>query len=324
MFKSVSYKSKQFLALVVKLFIVIGCGYFIHDKIFTNQQQSIYDFTSILIENHVFSLKNAFFLLIFTFFNWFLEMSKWKLLANQVQKISFYEAAIQSLASLTASLITPNRIGEYGAKALYFKKTLRKKIVALNLVGNISQLIVTIVFGGIGCLYLFFNFKIQFDFTNVIYALIFFVLLSLLFWFIDKKRVTIKGYSLPNFKNKITLYSKKLLQKVMLLSALRYLIFSHQFYFLILIFNIDLPYLDAMMCVFSMYVIASLIPMLSFFDVLIKGSVALLIFSFFELNETNILAIVLFMWIFNFVLPSIVGSYFVLTFNTNKLIQKKE
>ncbi|WP_347173705.1 lysylphosphatidylglycerol synthase domain-containing protein [Polaribacter uvawellassae] len=324
MFKSVSYKSKQFLALVVKLFIVIGCGYYIYDKIFTNQQQSISNFLSILTKNDVFSLKNALFLLIFTFFNWFLEISKWKILANQAQKTSFSEAAIQSLASLTTSLITPNRIGEYGAKALYFKKALRKKIVALNIVGNVSQLIITIAFGIIGCLYLFFNFKIQFDFTNVIFVVIFLILLCIIFWFIDKNNVTIKGYSIQYFKLKATNFSKKTLQKVMLLSVLRYLIFSHQFYFLALIFNVDILYLDAMMCIFSMYVIASIIPMLSLFDVVLKGSVALFIFSLFQVNETSILAIVLLMWIFNFVLPSIVGSYFVLTFNTNKLIQKKE
>lgn len=322
--KATSYKSKQFLALVVKLFVVIGSGYFIYDKTSTNQQQSFSDFYSILIENDVFQSKNILFLLIFTFLNWFFEIRKWHLLVNQTQKITLFEAAIQSLASLTASLITPNRIGEYGAKALYFKKELRKKIVALNLVGNVSQLIVTIAFGLAGCFYLFFNFKIQFDFKNVIYPLIFLVLSSLIFWFIDKKNITIKGYSIPYFKNKITDFSKKLLQKVMFLSVLRYLVFSHQFYFLLLIFNIDINYLDAIMCVFSMYLIASIIPMLSFFDVVVKGSVAILIFSFYQVNESSIVAVVLIMWIFNFVLPSIAGSYFVLTFNTNKLIQHND
>ena len=79
-----------------------------------------------------------------------------------------------------------------------------------------------------------------------------------------------------------------------------------------------------MMCIFSMYLISSIIPMLSLFDVVVKGSIAILIFSLFQLNETYILAIVLLMWIFNFVLPSIAGSYFVLTFNATPLIQQKE
>jgi len=75
-----SYKSKQFLALVVKLFIVIGCGYFMYAKIFKNEQQSISDFLSILVKNDAFLFKNdaflfknVLFLFIFTSFNWFLK-----------------------------------------------------------------------------------------------------------------------------------------------------------------------------------------------------------------------------------------------------------
>ena len=78
--KATSYKSKQFFALVVKLFVVIGCGYFIYDKIFTNQQQVFSDFVSVLTKNDLFSLKNILFLMIFTFINWFLEILKWQLL----------------------------------------------------------------------------------------------------------------------------------------------------------------------------------------------------------------------------------------------------
>jgi uncharacterized membrane protein YbhN (UPF0104 family) len=324
MHKTTSYKSKQFFALVIKLFIVIGCGYFMYHKIFANQQQVFFDFTSILTKNDVFSLKNVLFLLVLTIFNSFFEISKWHLLTNKIQKNSFLQATIQSLSSLTASLITPNRIGEYGAKALYFSKSLSKKIVALNLVGNLSQLVVTLIFGIAGCLYLFFNFTIEFDYFNVIFVLILIVFLFLSLWFIDKKGITIKGYSTKSFKNFMKGFSKKSIRKVMLFSVLRYLIFSHQFYFLLMIFNIDMNYLDAMMSIYSMYLIASIIPMLSLFDVVVKGSVAILIFSFYQINEASVLAIVLLMWIFNFVLPSIVGSYFVLTFNTNNLIKQKK
>ena len=318
-----SYKSKQFLALVVKLFIVIACGYFIYDKIFTNQQQSFSDFLSILTKNDVFSLKNLIFLLIFSFLNWFFEIKKWHLLANKVQNISFFEATKQSLASLTASLITPNRIGEYGAKALYFKKSLSKKILTLNLVGNFSQLLITIFFGLVGCVYLFFNFTIDYEATKLIYILIFGIILFTSLWFIDKKGITFKGYSTKSFKNFIADFSTKSIQKIISFSLIRYLFFSHQFYFLLFIFKLEIDYLSAMMCIFAMYLIASIIPMLSLFDVLIKGSVAIVIFKLFYVEETLILAIILLMWIFNFVIQSIVGSYFVLTFKTEKLINHK-
>lgn len=319
-----SYKSKQFLALVVKLFIVIGCGYFMYAKIFKNEQQSIPDFLSILVKNDAFLFKNVLFLFIFTSFNWFLEILKWRNLVSFYQKTTFKSALIQSLSSLTASLITPNRIGEYGVKALYFKKSIRKQIVVMNLAGNLSQLIVTIFFGIVGCSYLFFKFSITIAYTNIFIVLFFSIFLLLSLWFIDKKEFAFKGYSTQYFKKLINAYPKKLIKKVLLYSVFRYLVFSHQFYFLVLIFNIQLNYLDAMTSIFAMYLIASIIPMLSLFDVVVKGSVAIFIFSLFDVSESVILAIVLLMWIFNFVLPSIVGSYFVLTFKTDTLIQQKK
>lgn len=86
----------------------------------------------------------------FTLANWFFEVLKWKDLVSSVKKISFFEAFKQSTSSLTASLLTPNRIGEYGTKAIYFDRFQRKKVMFLNLIGNLSQMFATIVFGLLG------------------------------------------------------------------------------------------------------------------------------------------------------------------------------
>ena len=120
MYNNLSHKSKQFFWLLIKLSIVVGCGYFIYQKLLENDQLQFSDFWQILMKNEAFSSKNILFLFVFTFFNWFFEVLKWKELVSFVKKISFSEALKQSLASLTTSLITPNRIGEYGAKAMYF------------------------------------------------------------------------------------------------------------------------------------------------------------------------------------------------------------
>ena len=83
-----------------------------------------------------------------------MEIAKWKILTNNVKKNSWLETTRQSLASLTLSLITPNRIGEYGAKALYYTNDKRKQILLLNFAGNFYQLVITIVLGAIGLVYL--------------------------------------------------------------------------------------------------------------------------------------------------------------------------
>ena len=166
MYNSLSYKTKQFFSLIIKLSIVIGCGYFIYLRLMENEQLKFSVFYLNLIENNVFTLKNCSILIIFTTFNWFFEISKWHLLISFINKYSFKKALIQSLASLTTSLITPNRIGEYGAKALCFEKKQRNQVLGLNLVGNFYQLLMTFIFGIIGFSYLFINIKLESTFIK--------------------------------------------------------------------------------------------------------------------------------------------------------------
>lgn len=312
MLNSISYKSKQFLWLVFKLLIVILCGYFIYDVLTKNEELKIDTFYSFLVDFNVFSIKNILFLFIFTFFNWFLEIRKWKILANTINPISWSNAAKQSLASLSFSLITPNRIGEYGAKAVYFEKSQRKNILLLNFVGNFHQLFVTLFLGFIGLLFLKTKLKniisdINYDIISGILIFIVFILslLTLTNWFKKARH---------KFLLRFEFITKKLNLQVSLISLFRYLIFSHQFYFLLMVFNIDISYLDAMAGITSMYFLSSIIPMLSLFDFALKGSIALLVFGIFEINPIIILSITTLMWILNFALPAIIGSYFVLRF----------
>lgn len=55
-------------------------------------------------------------------------------------------------------------------------------------------------------------------------------------------------------------------------------------------------------------------------DFVIKGSVGVFLFGLFQVNPMLILCITLLMWILNFAVPSLVGSYFVLTFKPLKTL----
>ncbi|WP_238988410.1 lysylphosphatidylglycerol synthase transmembrane domain-containing protein [Aureibaculum marinum] len=308
-------KTKKFSFFLIKLAIVVGAFYFIYDKTIHNPQLNFQDFINQLEYSIAESYKTIFTLLGFTIFNWLFEILKWQKLVSIVKHITFYNSLQQSLGSLTASLFTPNRIGEYGAKAIYYKKGNRRKIMLLNLLGNMSQMSVTLTLGAIGLLYIFINFKLEIDvyrFKKLGY-LVAIVLLIVL------------GIGLKGFKkirgfyiDKIILFVKKMSLKshltIVLFSFLRYLIFSHQFYFLLIIFEVNLDYLTCMSLITAMYFLASIVPSLALLDWLVKGSVAIWIFSLVSVNELIIVTITLLMWILNFGIPAIIGSYFVLNF----------
>lgn len=200
-------------------------------------------------------------------------------------------------------------------KALFFKKKSRKKIILLNLIGNMSQLLITVVFGFIGMLFLSSNYTIQTPYLNVKKLLTLLIVIILIFIFIKKLGV---GIILKNYYFRVIsflkLQPKTIYLKTISLALVRYLVFTHQFYFLLRIFKIETDYFTLINLLFCIYFIASIIPSLGIFDWVIKGSVAVYIFSFIDLNELTIVTTTTIMWLLNFAIPTLFGSIFVLNF----------
>jgi hypothetical protein len=232
-------------------------------------------------------------------------------LVSYFKKITLSQATAQVLGALTAGIFTPNGLGEYAGKALFFEKTSTKKIVFLNLICNGIQMLLTVVFGIFGLLYFNANFNIITTKTvALLFGLVFIFLLTSFFL----KRITIKGYSLEKFVHKINQIPKPIHQKNILLGVCRYLVFSHQYYFLFLAFDVHLPYLILMSAITSIYFLASSLPSFQFLDFAVKGSVAVYFFGLLGVNEWIVIFITTLMWFLNVVIPVLIGSYYVLNF----------
>jgi len=316
---SLSHKTKQFFFVLIKLSIVVGAFYFIYEKLTNNNKLEFSVFIDFLTKNDVFSIKNVLFLVFLSFFNWFFEILKWQNLVSFVKKITFTNATEQSLGSLTASLFTPNRIGEYGAKAMFYNLNYRKRIMLINLISNLLQMSITLALGLIGLWFFISKNSINVNLYKISTILVISLVLVLLIIFgIRKSKFSIKGVSLKKIKNFISDFPKNKLWLAWLFSLIRYAIFSFQFYFLLIIFKTEITYFNSMTCITSMYLLASILPSIFIFDVVIKGSVAVYLFAFLGINELTILSIITIMWLFNFVLPSIYGSFFVLNYKLPK------
>jgi len=304
------------LVFLIKILIIAGAYYVISDKLLNDS-----NFNSFLWFERFETLGSSgvsfmISIVLFTLINWILEILKWKSLVSTISGISFIQAAKQSLASLTASLLTPNRIGEYGAKAIYYSKPKRPKILMLNFLSNAYQMLMTLLFGAIGLLILGDHFSFQS--IPVSYRLGLFTVLVILFFtlVIFQKKWINPFQKIVNTFLKIPFDTHK---TAMLYSAARYVIFSHQFYLFLLFFGVDLEYSIAMPIIMLMYLISSVIPGFVLFDWLVKGSVALTLFRLFGVNDIVVLSITASMWILNFALPAVIGSYYVLTFDSRVL-----
>ena len=304
---TIPHKAKQFLVFSVKLLIVVGAFYFIYNQLATNDKLDWAKFLTLVKEKQ--SILGIVFLLSFSFANRFLEILKWQNLVKFIKLISVGEATKQVLGALTAGIFTPNGLGEYAGKALYFDKSKTKTVIFLNLICNGIQMILTIIFGTIG-LFIIGYWK----WSIAIIALSLFLLIAS---FLSKK-ITIKGYSIGKLLEKINSIPRAIHQKNIGLAICRYLVFSHQYYFLFLAFDVDLPYFTLMATIAAVYFLASSLPSFQFLDFAVKGSVAVFFFGKLGVNEWIVIFISTLMWFLNVVIPVIIGSYYVLIFKPNK------
>ena len=311
---TIPHKTKQFLILVAKLLIVGGAFYFIYNQLANNDKLDWVLFEEKFRKNQ--SFLGIVFILSFSVLNRFLEIIKWKNLVSYMHPISLGESTKQVLGALTASIFTPNGIGEYAGKALFFQKSETKQVIFLNLICNGIQMILSIVFGVFGLLY--FNAKFNVITTNTVAILFGLLFLMFLASFLFKS-FNIKGYSLEKLIHKVNEIPKAIHQKNILLAICRYIVFSHQYYFLLLAFDVDLPYLMLMSVITSVYFLASSLPTFQFLDFAVKGSVAVYFFGLLGVNEWIVIFITTLMWFLNVVLPVVIGSYYVLNFKTPRI-----
>jgi hypothetical protein len=310
---SIPHKTKQFLVLLIKVLIVGAAFYFIYNQLASNDKLDWVQFTAKFKKNQ--SVVGISFILLLSILNRYFEILKWQNLASYLKPISVSEATKQVLAALTAGIFTPNGVGEYAGKALYYEKLETKKVVFLNLICNGIQMVLTVIIGIFGLLY--FNARYNVITTKTV-AILFGILIFTTALLFSIKKLTIKGYSIEKLIHKINGIPKKIHQRNILLGICRYLVFSHQYYFLFLAFDVDLPYLTLMSAVTSVYFLASSLPSFQFLDFAVKGSVAIFFFGILGVNEWIVIFVTTLMWFLNIVLPVVIGSYYVLSFKTVK------
>ena len=309
---SIPHKAKQFLVLLIKLLIVGGAFYFIYNQLANNDKLDWQKFITLFRKNQ--SVLGIGFILLLSVLNRYFEILKWQNLAKVIHEISLGEATKQVLAALTAGIFTPNGVGEYAGKTLFYPKSEAKNVIFLNLICNGIQMVLTVIFGLFALMY--FNAKYEVITTQTV-AILFGGFVLLLIVLFSLKKIKIKGYSIEKLVHKINEIPKPIHRKNILLGVLRYLVFSHQYYFLFLAFDVDLPYFTLISTIAVVYFLASSLPTFQFLDFAVKGSVAIFFFEKLGVNEWIVVFISTLMWFLNVVLPVILGSYYVLNFKSS-------
>ncbi|MFT3748071.1 MAG: lysylphosphatidylglycerol synthase domain-containing protein [Agriterribacter sp.] len=253
--------------------------------------------------------------------NWMIEAWKWRVLMKSLQCMSLSKSFKSVLAGVSLGLSTPNRVGEYGGRMLYIYEEVRLKSVSLSLLGNMSQLIITLL---LGCAGLFikkeivytacegynisYNWFIIFSWIAVVTTILVMVFYFRFGWIIS---VVIPVRHINKWLTKMNgLHgvSVTILLRVLALSAVRYIVFVCQYILMLQLMHVDLNITDAFWLITVLYLILAVIPSVTLLELGMRGMIAVLLFEGFSENTLGIYAASAGIWFINLIIPAIAGG----------------
>lgn len=304
--------------IIVKIVIVLLGIWIIYKKIIHNQ-----NITQLWCDiKSTFTSTKHICLLILTItlvpINIYSEGVKWKIQLKPIENISYYKSFLSIFTGLTAGMFFPNRMGNFLGRIFMMENGNRIKAAMVTIVGGMAQMITTVSLGLFATIFFVNKYLVLLTISIII------IITLLLLIYFNIHILKYFQFLIPKkFKEKtkeyfdvFSLYNKKELLKILIISFLRYFIYTFQFVLLIWAFNIPLTYLNAMIPISLTYLLMMIVPFITITEIAIRGSVSILVFEkWFIINGiNNSLGFMVFsasslLWILNIAIPSIIGLF---------------
>ena len=262
--------------------------------------------------------------------NWGIEARKWQLLLRTVQPMGFAKAFKSVLCGVTMSVNIPNRMGEYAGRVLFIDEGKRLTAVSLSIAGGISQLIITVMAGCFGILFMLFSKEaivldmgLSFLWLKVfLYASIFIAVVLLLFFFRMGSLVRLAGRlpygkRIEQYVRVLESFDAKILLRLLSLSLCRYLVFILQYIFMLELMQVERNYWQSFWLVTVLFWLLSIIPSFAIAELGIRGTIAKILFGYSK-NLVGILAVTFTIWFINLFIPALIGSFLILGIKLKK------
>lgn len=318
--------------ILLRLTIVVLTLFFLYDQLFYRKDlQSFVDFFPEVSSGRYFYLFIALVAILIPI-NLLLEIVKWKLLIGKLEKVSFWNATKAVLTGISVSMILPNRVGDYLGRVFVLKKADRLQAVLATILGSMAQLLTTILFGFAASLVFFPVYRDMSDSLNIwfysgLIVLVVVLALTFIFAYLNfsafsdiLKRISGRAYSkISKYAKVFSWYSPAFLIRILLISILRYLVFSFQFWLLLQAFQVDISYYMAMVLIGLVYLLMAVIPTIALTEIGVRGSVSLFVFALYfqplslwsENLGLGVASASTLLWLFNLALPALLGIFFV-------------
>ena len=264
--------------------------------------------------------------LLLMFLNWGIEAAKWKLLLQHMQPVSFLKAYKSVLAGCSVTMLTPNRIGEYGGRMLFVEPQHRIKAISLTITGSISQLLITMIMGCLGLFFLRFfsqnndnalsvlphfwgDVLIYFSVVSTLLLFLFYIRLGWLVRLMEKLPALNK---LVRHISVLDQFTGKQLLQLMGLSLVRYLVFVLQYVLLLQVMDVEISFGLSFWLISVFYLVMAVAPTIGFLELPVRVKASLQLMQLYSTNTLGIQTAALAIWIINLVVPAVLGSILIL------------
>lgn len=299
------------LKVVIFVLLFASIGY----QVF--YQRNVEDFLQTLTKAYAEGYHWALLALVLMPVNWCLEAWKWYLLINKAEQVSYRRSVMAIFAGTTFTFFTPNRIGEYGGRFIFLKDPLKVKPLQATILGSIAQIVVTLVLGLIGMAWVLrYGAGEELSWSpmvSVLLALLSIILLVLYYKMDMLHQLSIR-WNIPQKVQKaltsLIHFDVSELTIVLLLSALRFAVYSLQYVLFLWAFGVDVSALTGFSIVSAIFLVQTIIPSIAAFDLGIRGNVALFMLNTYSVEPASIVAAAFSLWAVNLVLAALIGYLF--------------
>jgi hypothetical protein len=237
--------------------------------------------------------------------NWFLETAKWKKLVSISEEISWKQAWSGVLAGLAIGSATPNRIGEFTGRIFQLKATPLRDGIVFTMVSAFMQVAVTVGFGLLGVL--------MTDPDQYLHSR-----KAFLWMILVTGGACIAIAVLKSARGKIAEYFSAMrkvdgnVQRYVLgVSALRYMVYSLQFFLMLKICGVEAGSMDMIWAIAVNYLVVTIIPSVMISELLVRGTVASGVIGSLCGNPGAAALAAVLLWMINVGLPALCGLFFI-------------
>ena len=226
--------------------------------------------------------------------NWLLEFVKWRVVLKNLE-LSENKARISFASGVISEFLIPGIPSNFIGRIFFYEKEERLKLSAWIQVTNLAQFLITLTFGLISMLYL--NLSLS---TNSIYFISCFAFLIVVFLVLIKFKIINlpKGIELLALKKS----DLKPIILLLLLSLLRFLIFSLQFGLILHSFSLAFDF-QLFTFIWISYLFVSFSPSMFLGNLVIRESVTVSVFQLGNYPVFPVLYAAFFIWLVNNFLP---------------------